>query len=446
MSVSHLSSKPLQSQLSEPIDRRAWRIHSLAVLLLLPIIACQVIAPAAQESNFGIKLADGELIIRDLAAHITFARAFWTEGAEYTVASHVQITNQWCGQEVNRALPFGYSPTMLWMLAPFCWLTTKWGFVVWTVLNSASVWWLAQRQRTVCLIGALILISPLTMLCLALGQTSLLTAVAIVFLMIRHRSIERSGGERWSWALAIDVLLLWALTAKPPLAAVAGAAMLVNRRWRTVMFAIALALVTTLALTPKLGFGWAAQYVALLMSYDRETAAAAFAWSLRPDHMSNLRSLLWSLGVVGDHAACQISTACWLIATAGIVVAGALRKLLRAAAWPLAVLAYLIFCPHLTSTEDLHLVVVLAWCVMYLPKSENSRRLALAVLTLAVVLLAPDNLLPIGTVRSALIFTIKFGIVGVMIAVARSCVEFRAENKNADSSRGYFVDAARVSG
>ena len=224
MSVSHAPPRHLYGQLlGEPLTHAAWRIHAL-LLLLLPIMAWQVIVPAHQEPNFGIKLADGQLVIRDLAAHIRFARAFWAEGGDYSVASHIQITNAWCGQDVNRALPFGYSPTMLWLLAPFCVLTTKWGFVIWTLINGGAVWWMAQRRRSVCLIGALALVSPLTMISMALGQTSLLTAAGIIFLMLRHRRADLEATERWSWLLVCEVVVLWALTAKPPLAIAAAAA------------------------------------------------------------------------------------------------------------------------------------------------------------------------------------------------------------------------------
>lgn len=423
MSVSHAPPRHLYGQLlGEPLTHAAWRIHAL-LLLLLPIMAWQVIVPAHQEPNFGIELADGQLVIRDLAAHISFARAFWAEGGDYSVASHIQITNAWCGQDVNRALPFGYSPTMLWLLAPFCALTTKWGFIIWTLINGGAVWWMAQRRRSVCLIGALALVSPLTMISMALGQTSLLTSAGIIFLMLRHRRADLEATERWSWLLVCEVVVLWALTAKPPLAIAAAAAMLVGRRWKTVCLAIALSLVTTLLLTPKLGYDWVAQYVALLSNYDREMADAAFAWSLRPDHMSNLRSLLWSYGVIGDHVASQISTVCWLISTAAIVVAGAVRKLPGYAAWALVVLAYLLFCPHLTSTEDLHLIVVVAWSVVYLPNYAVNYRFTLAVLALIVALFAPDNLLPVGGFRSSFIFGVKLSILAVVCAALRSCRE-----------------------
>ena len=76
MSVSHAPPRHLYGQLlGEPLTHAAWRIHAL-LLLLLPIMAWQVIVPAHQEPNFGIELADGQLVIRDLAAHISFARAF----------------------------------------------------------------------------------------------------------------------------------------------------------------------------------------------------------------------------------------------------------------------------------------------------------------------------------------------------------------------------------
>jgi hypothetical protein len=392
-----------------PAQAAPWRLQGIAVLVVLMAMLCQIWLPAFRETNFGIAVDNGTLVVRDMAAHLTFVREFWLGRADYSVDRHVHITNHWAGQNVDRALPFGYSPTMLVLLAPLSVLPTVWGFAIWTMISGTAVWWLSGRGRTVFLLGVLVLLSPLSLVCLALGQTSLVSAAGLVFLMLRHHQWAAAGdGDRWSWRLAPDVVVLWALTAKPPLALVAGVALLAGRRWKTVAAALALTVATTLLLTPKLGAEWIGQYLHLLSHYDRETADAAFAWSLRPDHMTNLRALLWSSGIVGDHAACQFSTAAWLVAMTGVVAAGIAGKLRRGIAWPLAVVAYLLFCPHLTSTEDLHLVVLVA----FLAVGEEMRTLtapqrAALCLAVVVVFLPPDVTMQAGALRSALIFVLK---------------------------------------
>ncbi len=400
----------------------AWRLQSVGVFAVLLMMLCQIWLPAFRETNFGIAIDDGTLVVRDMAAHLTFVREFWLGGADYSVGSHVGITNHWASQTVDRALPFGYSPTMLWLLAPLSALPTVWGFAVWMLFSGAAVWWMSRRGRTILLMGALVLLSPLSLVCLALGQTSLLSAAGLVFLMLRQYKRATAGdSERWSWRLAPDVVVLWALTAKPPLALVAGVALLAGRRWKIVAAALALTVVTSLLLTPKLGADWIGQYLHLLSHYDRESADAAFAWSLRPDHMTNLRALLWSSGIFGDHAACQISTAMWLLALASIMVAGVARKVRRGMAWALAVGSYLLFCPHLTSTEDLHLVVLLA----FLARSKTITTLAapqwLAVcLAVVVVFLPPEVMMQAGALRTVFVFGLKCAIVGCVCTVGAS--------------------------
>src|SRR5262249_967906 len=154
--------------------------------------------------------------------------------------------------------------------------------------------------------------------------------------------------------------VLWTLTAKPPLAIAAATALLAGRRLRIVLATLCLTIVSTGLLLPLLGRGGLAEYLRLLTHYDLDTAAPAFAWSLVPDTMGNVRSLLHvSLGV-RDAVATRWSTVLWLVASASIIVAAARRAIAPQVRWSLAVLAYLLFCPHVSWTEELQLVVILA--------------------------------------------------------------------------------------
>lgn len=401
---------------------RVQRLQRAAVAAVLVAMLYQVLLPAFGEPNFGISVDAGKIVIRDMASHLTFARAFWSGSADYSVASHLRITSDWAGVPMNRALPFGYAPTMLVVLAPFALMPTVGGFALWTVVSAGAIWWMSRAARSDLLFGPLIVASPLAILCLALGQTSLVSSAAVVFLLLRDRAHGAAGGaERWNWRIVPDIVVLAALTGKPPLAVAAGAALLAGRRWRTVAGAVALTVVTVLALTPQLGAAWVGQYLDLITHYNRDTADAAYAWSLRPDLMTNLRAVLWQNGLAGDAAASTISSACWIGATIAVVAAGVSGVIGRGMAWVLAGFAFLLFCPHLSSTEDMLLVVVTVaatdWLWLGMTRTPSRavllHRLA-SFLSIAVVFLPPDVTMPAGALRSTLLFSCKLAALGCL--------------------------------
>jgi pheromone shutdown protein TraB len=181
----------------------------------------------------------------------------------------------------------------------------------------------------------------------------------MMFLMLRTLPADKhKTGARAAFAHFSEALVLWALTAKPPLAITAAAALLATGRWRSVLIALGLTCVSTIALWPILGDGWAGDYLQLIANYDLQTADIAYVWSLKPSTMSNLRGVLHGLPGIGDHAACQIASVFWLAALAAVVAAT--RRLGSASVWALAVLAYLLFCPHVSFTENIHLAIVVA--------------------------------------------------------------------------------------
>src|SRR2546427_10324902 len=166
---------------------------------------------------------------------------------------------------------------MLWMLGPLCMLPARWAYGVWSLAGVLATGWMILRARVHWMV-LLLLVMPLTLHTFALGQTALLTTAALFFLMVRDAEgkDERSHG---SWG---ESLVLWLLTAKPPIAATGGLALLVRGRGGSVARAAGLTLVTTLALTPWLGTGWVRDYLHLVGSYDRVGLPSAFTSSIGP--------------------------------------------------------------------------------------------------------------------------------------------------------------------
>src|SRR5262249_44186969 len=139
------------------------------------------------------------------------------------------------------------------------------------------------------------------------------------------------------------------------------------------------------AATPWMGTGWVHDYPALLAGYDRASLDPAFAWSITPELMSNLRSALSVDLGVADRVALATSNVVWLAATAAVCVAGSMRRLAPGRVWPLVILAYSLFCGHLSPTEDVALFCVLVG----LDASPRPAALALTALIPAGLWLAP---------------------------------------------------------
>ena len=337
----------------------SWRVHDILTVGLLIGIVGSVLFRAHRDPTFGIEVRDSESVtIRDFAAHLTFAKAFWSDGVDYSVESHLAVTREWAGRPVERSLPFGYAPTMLWLLAPLTPLPLVWGFTAWTLLSALAVWWMTRRPRAWWLASTLLLLSPLGVLCFSLGQTAYLGAAGLLLLMV---SASRPPPRTHILAAdAAPALTLWALAAKPPLAIVGAVVMLAGRRPRPVALAVVLTVVTTLLITPRLGWTWPSEYFDLLRHYDQSTADPAFGWSFRPDTMANLRALLWHTGLVSDNVASAASSALWLLVTSGAWWLGRCRQISMRVTWVLIVVAYLTLFPHVSSTENLQLSLLLA--------------------------------------------------------------------------------------
>lgn len=341
-------------------DIRTERLrHGLAIMLCI-VVAASAIRPAWHEATFGVRGAgqpdDVGLEMRDFPAHCRFVRAVWTRRAiagddadrpsVYSPASHHAVVREWTGYESARhALPFGYSPTMMWLLGPFALLPDFGGYLAWTAVSLAACAWMMRDLDVIpMLLVAGVFVSPLALWSFDLGQTAILSTAGLLFL-------TRVPSERGA------VVVLWALTAKPPLALTAGVALLVCGRLRIVIGAVLLTVVSTVILWPWLGPGWVRDYVEMLTRYTGDTADPTFAWSLVPGYMSNLRAVLVEYLGVPDGVASRVSSVAWLIALALVMVGGKVWSWSASTTWSAAILALLLLSPHVNSTEDLALVV-----------------------------------------------------------------------------------------
>jgi len=350
-------------------------IHMSLWAALTLWISKEIVPPSARiVSTYGITLTPIErgssfrnLIIIDFPSHFNFVKKAWlgqttvNSGTSiYSLENHLKVTSEWAGIRLNYALPFGYSPTMLWVLAPLIYFPHIIAMSFFNIAGLSSIWWATHPARCRLGIGLLAFFSPLSQTCFAHGQTALLTGAGLLFIAEKTREENRADG--WRIPMLAGVAL-WALTAKPPFALTAGAVLMGLRQWRPLLVAGILTLFSTLVITPVLGTNWMHDYLQMIGSYDLINANAVYAWSLVPSHMANLRGVLSVDFGVADDVASRISNIMWFIALLCIVAVGNRSKLSEGAIWSLGILSYLLFCPHVSSTEELQLVLLLPLCV-----------------------------------------------------------------------------------
>jgi hypothetical protein len=300
--------------------------------------------------------------VQDFAFVFNYARrAVERPGVSpYTYDAHREFFRAWLGPQVRSALCFTFGPTTMLVLALLFPLTTAWAWLAW---NLASAWlasWavrvLPEGDPRALALARLTVVSATAFHCLANGQTGLFTTGCLAAVM-HHGAARRGLAAGRAFACAV---FLFVLTVKPPFAAIAALALLLARRTRPLVFAAMLGVVAAVAMmawwTPTVF----TDYVTLLGRYNLVDADEIVRAGCLPAAMSNLRSVLLRTAWLDDSQAFRTSG--WVFAAA---LVPPIAAVLRGRAWSLdlamswVVVAYLLFAPHLSPTEDLLLLVPL---------------------------------------------------------------------------------------
>jgi len=321
--------------------------------------------------TFGITVVPTEsssmrITINDFPFWFTFVKKTWlgqttvnSGSSVYSLENHLKVTSDWAGMKLNYAPPLGYSPTMVWVLAPLVVFSPITAYYIFNVVGLLSIWWQTHPFRCRRGVGLLSFFSILSLACFQQGQTALITGAGLLFIAEKTRIKNHDDG----WRPHIFVgIALWALTAKPSLALTAIVVLMGLRRWRPLLVAGVLTILSTLAITSLLGVNWVNDYVHIITSFDKINADVGF-FGFAPNHMANLRGILSIDFGVPDDIASRISSIMWFVALLCIVAMGNRTRYSEGAIWSISILSYLLFCPHVTSTEELQLVLILPLCV-----------------------------------------------------------------------------------
>ena len=364
--------------------------------------------------------AAGDLHVQDFAFHFNYARrAVGRPGVSpYSVEEQRSFIRAWLGSRIGSALCFAYSPTVVLLFSPLFALSTPWAWLAWNIGSAWLAAWAVRRgagaDRRLLTLGRVALINPNALYCLALGQTALFTTGLLIAMLL----VSRRG-----WVASTMVATcVFLLTMKPPLAVVAGAALLAAGRWSSLATATAGTLLVLAAAVGWWGTGLIGDYVTLISHYTLVQADPVFRAGFVPGLMSNLRNVLLHVSF-DDARASAVSSVVLVVALAVPALLAAARRrrfgLEIALAWTAT--SYALFSPHLSSTEDLVLLVVM---LALWRAGDVSRRLRLlsAALCVAPQFLGGSAALVFGSgpggaaagVLPLLAFTVKLALGGVV--------------------------------
>ncbi|MDZ4788179.1 MAG: hypothetical protein SH807_04485 [Blastochloris sp.] len=283
--------------------------------------------------------------------------------AAYQESSHYAFMKQLMKGEPEGSLSFGYSPTLAFLYGWTGLDNSRLAWIVWilaslTLFLGAVKKYLPDLNRVESAFLLVVFASPAVVMTLYQGQTALLTTG--IFLWLATNSEKNPVCKVTS---VINILLLVLLTIKPPLALCAGCIMLTHKNFREVFTAALIALIIGIFWTLReSNLQWVTDYLSLVNSWNKTDASPFFGSWIWPETMSNLRGVLYQIKC-SDRTAFLISKTCFGLALIIFTCAAyKLRSHLSSKArWTLGLLIYLLFCPHLSATEDLAMIAVFLW-------------------------------------------------------------------------------------
>lgn len=340
--------------------------------------------------------------IQDFAFLLNYSRGQFPDrdASPYAVDTHKRFMARWLGEKQDWSMCFGWSPAAVPLLVPLFALPTPAAWAIFCAISAALFLLAARSLSPASRHGPIILrlaaASPCAIFIIGNGQTSLLTTAALLAGLKTSEDARRT----W-WADAALGIGLGMLAFKPPIAILAGTALLASGRWRPALLGSAIAAAVAVATTLWFGPAWIGDYLRLLGSYDTDSCDPIFRAGFVPWIMSNSRSVLLTAGLP-DGAASSISSTCFLISCAAIIIVpmASRRPMAPRMALGAAIMAYCLFAPHLSPSEDLAILIP-AWIA--LADAPNARITTRAVMGCLLVFFAGGAtawLIPMGFVRT----------------------------------------------
>jgi len=359
-----------------------------------------------------VMYSNGNLRIQDYAYHIIQIKSFWFDGLGNIYDQHFQqrALSEYVGSQIYTIMPFGITPIALFVWFPFAYVAcfsmalsyTLWISFSFSILCTAL--WCAERDFfqnknlpiLPITLSFVTLFSAATFRALLLGQTSVLAAGLLIYLIcfVRKAAHRSKCGN-----LLIVSLLIFILGIKPPYFALGLGLLIIYGMWKEAFYSTTIVLVSILGITPLLTIEWIPTYLYLLQIHCSGTIPGFYAWSIYPETMNIFRSAFRN--IIGDNTSSIISNVVIYsvyIAIVGSTILTKIRgkttckltslKLTKGQLFILLVASYLLFAPYAGAYEDV-LFLPVFFTVLKVgntPNLTNYKSLALIFALFAILL------------------------------------------------------------
>jgi hypothetical protein len=288
------------------------------------------------------------VFVRDYVALYVGGKLAWSEpGAIYDIARQVQLENRVVERVIDQknVLLFLYPPLVAFLMVPLSWLSFEVSYRLWFILNiylfALAMYLISSRlglsrRQIHALVSVALIWFPLYQT-LIQGQTAIIVLILMSLFVLSWKGNDETSVGIWAGLLI----------GKPQFLPIPGLALVIKRKWRSVLIAGAVG--TLVGLVPLAAVG-SRVLADLTILYER--MATGDPVNADFSKMHNLRSLahFMGLGDLGWIAGCLMVLALliWVLVCAG-----------RNSIWTLVVLvlAALLVSPHLQG-HDLVLLLL----------------------------------------------------------------------------------------
>jgi len=336
-------------------------------------------------------------------------------------------------------MPLGITPIALVVWLPFAFVSCHsmaLSYTIWITFSLfilfTSLWSIAQycypNKNLPILpiaLSSVTIFSATTFRALHLGQTSVLAAGLLIYLIY---FVQKTAYSSKFADLLIILPIIFILGMKPTYIALGLGLLIIYGMWRQVIYSIVTVFVLLMGITPMLTLKWVPSYLNLLQIYSRGNFPEFYAWAIVPETMNIFRSTFGK--IIGDNLASLTSTivTCSIyIGVIGYSIFTKIRKISTDQVSPiritkeqlfiLIVASYLLFAPYAGAYEDVLFLPVFSTVLFFgnTPKLTDYKSFVL-IFSLFVILLQsyfPPNK------QLWLFWVLKFTILSCMVYFCR---------------------------
>jgi len=359
-----------------------------------------------------VTYSNGNLRIQDYAYHIIMVNSFWFDGFGniYKPYFQQQALSAYVGSKIHAVMPLGITPIALLVWFPFAYVarfSMALSYTIWMTISIVTLinalWsfgrlFFQNRNSSILSItlSLITLFSATTFFAIILGQTSVLAAGLLIYLICL---LYKKANEPTSYNFLIFSLLVFILGMKPTYIILCLGLLIIYGMWREALYSILIVFVFLIGITPLLTLGWVPSYLNLLRMYSHGEFPAFYASAIVPETMNIFRSAFRN--ILSDNIAGLISnfvTYSVYICVVGLSLLSKIKKkpiyqlffsrMTREQLVVLFIASYLLFAPYAGGYEDILFLPVFITVSLYgnTPPLTNYKSITLTCILFVILL------------------------------------------------------------